>query len=183
MRKLLAGAGLAVLATALPAGAETADATAPCAAVDGTEVLTPAGLDEAFAPSPVPAVGHDFDDLAGEPPAPVPALPPLEYRQESVVAFDYVLDVSGSTATPDAQQATVAIALGWDNDSDFDLYVYDAAGNVLSDANSFNPLDGSGEAASLGNVAHCTVLRIEVVNYAGVPTSAMTLDTKVTRLK
>lgn len=201
MRKLLVGVSIAVLAGAFPAAAQEAEPvpTAPCDVPADTIVQGLSATSQSFSPSPVPSVGHDVEEEVPrsvnvpDAPDPVPPLPlpervdvPVDnfgYHEESVTAFDYIVDVSGSSTVPFAVKGSVTLTLGWDNDSDFDLYVYDAEGNVLSDANTFNPLDGSGEIATLSSVPHCTVLHVEVVNYAGIPNSAMTLGGSLKSLK
>lgn len=179
MRKFFIAAAIATVATALPATAEV-EPTAPCAVPANTMVLGLAAASKSFSPSPVPAVGTDFDDLARNSGAPAPDVP---YHKESTVSFKYIVDVSGSPTVPSALKGNPTLNLGWDNDSDFDMYVYDAAGKLIPTSNGFNPLDGSGETAALSGVAHCSVLRVDVVNYAGIPTSAMTLGTTLKNLK
>lgn len=117
----------------------------------------------------MPSVGHDIQEVP--------------YNEASVTRFHYRADVSGSATKPLANRGTVELTLSWDNDSDFDLYVYDAEGNELGLSNSFNPLDGSGETLSFPDTYHCTDLRIDVVNYLGLPDSALVLDAKVKSLK
>jgi hypothetical protein len=77
----------------------------------------------------------------------------------------------------------VSLTLGWGNDTDFDLYVYDAAGIEVARSVSFNPLDGAGEAVTLAQAAHCTRLHIEVVNYLGDPTQTLTLAGRLSKLR
>jgi hypothetical protein len=82
---------------------------------------------------------------------------------------------------PDATAADVTVTLTWDNRSDYDLYVYDGADEILSYSNSFNPSTGVGrEEVVLTALPHCTDLRIDVLNYLGLPTLAMELRLGVT---
>jgi hypothetical protein len=179
MRTLLTVAAIAVVASAVPVSAEVVP-TAPCEVPADTTVLGLTATSQAFAPSPIPAAGTDFDDLARNSDVPAPVVP---YHEQSAVSFDYIVDVSGSSTVPAATKGNATLNLGWDNDSDFDMYVYDAAGNDIPVPNGFNPLSGAGESVTLTGVAHCTVLHVEVVNYAGLPTSAMTLGTTLKGLK
>jgi hypothetical protein len=164
----------AILTSALPAVAQVLP-TPACAAVPNTKALGLAGTNESFAPSPVPSVGTDFDDIAGQ--------TIIGYHEQSVVAFDYVVDVSGSPTVPTATKADVSLTLGWGNDTDFDLYVYDATGNLVGSSVNFNPQAGAGEVVTLSLVAHCTRLHVEVVNYLGDPTSQLTLAGRLSKLK
>ncbi len=100
-------------------------------------------------------------------------------REARPVRFKYRVDVSGSAATPSARTADVRIALDWDDDSDYDLYVYDSNDELLTYSYSFNWVAGAGEAVFLPQLAHCTDLRVDVVTYLGLPTNEMTLDTSV----
>ena len=182
MRKLLLGTSFAVLAGVVPVSAQTAPQhTAPCEVPADTTVLGLEATKQSFSPSPIPAVGTDFDDLGREVGAPVTQ--EIPYHSQSAVVFNYIVDVSGSATAPYATKGNATINLGWDNDSDFDMYLYDSDGKLIETTNGFNPLNGSGETASLSNVAHCTTFRVEVVNYLGVPTSAMTLSTTLKGLK
>lgn len=170
MRRLLILTLSALALSAIPAAAQEEPLpTPPCPTSEEFATLGLTGKDESFSPSPVPSVGHDILD---EP-----------YKEESVTRFQYRLDVSGSETKPFATSASIELILGWDNDGDLDLYVYDANGNLLGESVNFNPLDGAGEMVFATCVAHCTDLRVDVVNYLGVPTSAVTLDVNVKNLK
>src|SRR5687768_14046513 len=136
MRKALLPA-LALLAlTAGPAVAQTTpEPTPPCEASEQFVSLGLAGKQESFSPEPVPSFGTDIinDEVT-----------PMPYHEESVTRFRYRVDVSGSTTKPFAKTANVTLGLTWDNDSDFDLYVYDKADAPVGESVNFNPLDGSG---------------------------------------
>jgi hypothetical protein len=166
---------LAVLAlgTAPAAAQTTPEPTPPCPASEQFSTLGIDGKTEMFAPEPIPSVGHDIASL----------VEPTPYHEESVTRFRYRVDVSGSTAKPFANRATVDLTLSWDNDTDFDLYVYDAEDTLLDNSVASNPVSGSGEFLSFPDTYHCTDLRIDVVNYLGLPTSALVLDAKVRNLK
>ena len=73
----------------------------------------------------------------------------------------------------------------WDNDGDYDLYLYDVEGEPIGEgANGFNPLDGAGETMTLSRAAHCTDFRVDIVNYLGAsPVTAMELGLKVSSLR
>jgi hypothetical protein len=173
MRRALLPAIALMLVTALPASAQTPTPTPPCAASEQYASLGLAGKNEAFAPEPIPSFPYDIVNL----------VQPTTYREESVTRFRYRVDVSGSTTKPYATNATVELNLTWDNDTDFDLFVYDSTDTLIDSSNTFNPLDGSGEALTFAGVAHCTDIRIDVVNYLGRPDSALVLDAKVKNLK
>ena len=178
MRKIaLAAAAAALLVSAAPVTAEEPVATQPCAASEEYTTLGLAGAKEDVTPSPIPAVGTDFDDLAEQ--------PTIGYHEESAVSYLYRLDLSGSPTLPTATKGRVNINLNWDNDGDYDLYVYDTQGKLIGEGtNGFNPLDGAGEAMTLSSAGHCTDFRIDVVNYLGAsPVTAMDLTLKVSNLK
>ncbi|MGH2692587.1 MAG: hypothetical protein ACRDHM_08810 [Actinomycetota bacterium] len=164
---------LIALGTAPAAAQTTPEPTQPCPTSEQFGTLGIAGKTEMFAPEPVPSVGHDLGSL----------VTPVPYHEESVTRFRYRVDVSGSTTKPFANRATVDLILSWDNDTDFDLYVYDAADTLIDSSVSTNPISGSGEILSFPDTAHCTDLRIDVVNYLGLPNSALVLEAKVKNLK
>lgn len=177
MRKLLAPVITILALTAVPVAAQTPppEPTPPCPTSEQFVTLgNGAGKHEAFSPQPTPSFPYDIvnDNVQ-----------PMTYREDSVTRFRYRVDVSGSATKPFAKTATVNLTLAWDNDTDFDLFVYDKDDNALGESVSFNPLDGSGENVSLAAVPQCTDIRIDVVNYLGLPTSALTLDGKLTSLK
>ncbi|MGH2711044.1 MAG: hypothetical protein ACRDH9_07570 [Actinomycetota bacterium] len=174
MRRALIPAIALVALAAGPASAQTPEPTPPCPTSEQFTTLGLTGMQESFAPEPVPSVGTDIinDEVT-----------PMPYHEESVTRFRYRVDVSGSTAKPFAKTANVTLTLSWDNDSDFDVYVYDKDDAAIGESVSFNPLDGSGETIGLVGVAHCTDIRIDVVNYLGLPDSALVLDAKLTNLK
>lgn len=168
-RLLLALAAPALLGLALPATA-AGPATAPCAAVEGATTLAPgAPAEEEFSAPLLP--GAAFTDAE----QPVPA--------QSSAFFRYVVDLSGDAGVPDAGRATYTLQVGWTDDTDFDVYVTDAAGRSLGDGASFNPLSGSGETVSVGSVRHCTELVVEVRNYVGTPGQPMTASSRLSGLK
>ena len=174
MSRHLATALVAIALGAAPAAAQTTpEPTPPCPSSEQFTTLGIAGKTESFSPEPIPSVGHDLASL----------VTPTPYHEESVSRFLYRVDVSGSTAKPFANRATLELNLSWDNDTDFDLYVYDTAGNLLDSSVSTNPISGSGEVLSFPDTAHCTDLRIDVVNYLGLPNSALVLDAKLKSLK
>jgi hypothetical protein len=169
MRKLLVPSIAVLILAATPAWAQTPEPTPPCATSEQFTTLGIAGKQTSFAPEPVPSVGHDITETP--------------YNEDSVTRFRYRVDVSGSTTKPFAKTANLTLTLDWDNDSDFDLYVYDKDDAALDDSVSFNPLDGAGENVTLTAVAHCTDIRIDVVNYLGLPNSALSLNATLTNLK
>lgn len=158
--------------------------TAPCSASSEYTRVGLAGAHEDVTPSLFPSietiVAHD----------------PRAYTERSVVRFKYRIDVSQSSAAPSARTADVRIALSWDNPygllvyDDYDLYVYDANGELL--AYSFNTngsvyypfgSTGSGELVLVSPVPHCSDLRVDIVNNLGLPTTKMALDTTLGSLE
>ena len=183
MRRLVPPVALAMLVGAVPVGAEEPAATAPCETSEEFPTLSLAGVKQAVTPSAIPSIGTDFDDLArDEGGAPAPE---VAYHPQSAVTYQFRLDLSGSPTVPAAKTGNAAITISWDNDADYDLYVYDAEGNAIGEgANSFNPLDGSGESMLLPRAAHCTDFRVDIVNYlAPGPVTKMELAAKVSSLK
>jgi hypothetical protein len=167
-RRSIVGVFAALLVLALtPTVAQAA--TAPCPASDKYAPLGLNGVKKAVTPSPTPAVGHD---VTGEP-----------YREEAVTRSFYRLDLSGSPTKPDAALGDVTIRLTWDNRTDFDMYVYDGAGSELGESVSSNFVSGVGrETVGVPALSHCQDLRIDVVNYLGLPTSALQLEITVANL-
>jgi hypothetical protein len=181
MRKIALSAAAALLLAAAPVTAQEAEIlpTEPC---EVSEEYTTLGLDgttEDVTPSPIPAVGTDFDTLVDEDDDSIP------YHEESTVSYLFRLDLSGSEVVPDASTGNVNLNLMWDNDGDYDLYVYDAEGNAIGEgANGFNPINGAGEQMMLSRTAHCTDFRVDIVNYLGVsPVTAMDLTAKISSLR
>ena len=182
MRKIALAAVAAMLVAAAPVAAEETTEplpTAACEASDEYTTLGVGGTTQKVTPSPVPAVGTDFDTLVDENNDQIP------YHEASTVSYKFRLDVSGSEKLPTATMGNALINLAWDNDGDYDLYIYDTAGKLIGEgANTFNPMDGAGETMTLSRAAHCTDFRIDIVNYAGVsPVTAMELTAKVTNLR
>jgi hypothetical protein len=179
MRKIALAAAAALFVAVAPVAAEEPVPTPPCAVSEEYPTLSLAGATQDVTPAAVPAVGTDADDAVGPP---VPVIP---YHPQSTVSYRFRLDLSGSPTVPAAKTGNVAINLNWDNDGDYDLYLYDAAGNPTGEANNgFNPVDGSGESASLSRTAHCTDFRIDIVNYlAPGPVTNMDLVLKVSSLR
>lgn len=178
MRKIALAAAAAMVVAAAPVAAQTEPVpTAPCEASEEYTTLGIDGATEEVSPSPIPSVGHDFDDLAGR--------NDINYHEQSAVSYLYRLDLSGSPDVPAATKGRVNLTLGWDNDGDYDIYVYDTEGNLIGEgANQFNPQAGAGEQMMLSNAAHCTDFRIDIVNYLGAsPVTAMELTAKVSGLK
>ena len=170
MRKLFVGAAVAMLAGALPVSAQVAEPvpTQPCAAVDGATVIGLDGKAETFSSPLIPAVGHDLPTAAGQ---------PGPYPEHSTKVFSYLIDLSGSATAPYATKGSVNLNLTWDNDLDYDMYTY-VNGNLIDSAEAGTPTP-TPETAPLTNVAHCTVLRIDVVNYSGPPTTSLKLTTAI----
>ena len=185
MRKIALIAAAALFVAAAPVAAQEAEIvpTAPCEASEDYATLGIDGAVEEVTPSPVPSFSHDFDDLVEQ--VTGQDVPNRDYPAQSAVTYLYRLDLSGSEAVPAATTAGVALNLNWDNDGDYDLYVYDTEGNLIGEGqNGFNPLDGAGEAMSLSNAAHCLDFRVDIVNYLGAsPVTEMTLTAKVSKLK
>lgn len=173
----------AILAAAMPMTAEAAVPTAPCAQSSEYGNVGLAGAHEDVTPALIPDPAIHGDPFSA-----------TDYPEESVVRFKYRIDVSGSAENPSALTADVRIALRWDNGvSDYDLYVYDANGELLAgnngglgNLNNGDLLNGdvSGlEKQFLPHMPHCTDLRVDVVNYEGLPPSEMTLDTTLGELE
>ena len=186
MRKIALAAAAAMVVAAAPVGAQEATEPTPTAPCEASEEYTTLGIDgatEDVTPSPVPSFSHDFDDLVEE--VTGEDVPNRDYPEQSAVSYLYRLDLSGSDAAPAAKTARVALNLTWDNDADYDLYVYDTEGNLIGEGqNGFNPIDGAGEQMMLSNAAHCTDFRIDIVNYLGAsPVTSMELSAKISGLK
>ena len=185
MRKIALAAAAAVFVVAAPVTAQEAEIvpTAPCEASEDYTTLGIDGAAEDVSPSPVPSFSHDFDDLVES--VTGQDVPNRDYPEQSAVSYLYRLDLSGSEAVPAAKAARVALNLTWDNDGDYDLYVYDTEGNLIGEGqNGFNPIDGAGEAMTLSSAAHCLDFRVDVVNYLGAsPVTEMNLTAKVSNLK
>jgi hypothetical protein len=152
--------------------------TAPCAASSEYTRVGSRGAHQDVTPSVFPhAVSVEAWAFEDE----------THYDERSVVRFKYRIDVSHSPAAPSARTADVRIQLSWDNDTDYDLYVYDTDGELLAVSYNTNlspilrPLSdwatGAGEVVLLPRVPHCKDLRVEIVNNFGLPTPEMTLDT------
>ena len=171
MRKLLIGSALAVVASALPVSAQVAEPvpTEPCAPVEGATVIGLDGRVEEFSSPLIPAFGHDLPTLAGQ---------PGPYPEHSTQVFNYLIDLSGSETAPYATKGSVNMSLTWDNDLDYDMYVYDADGDLVDMAEAGTPTP-TPEVAMLSSVAHCSTFRIDVVNYSGPPTTSLTLTTAI----
>ena len=99
--------------------------------------------------------------------------------EQSIARYTYRLDLSGSADVPNATQADVRFTLTWDDLSDLDLKVYDAAGTPLGQGAEFTIVAGALERVFLPDKAHCTDLRVEIHNFAGLPTSNVDLDVTV----
>jgi hypothetical protein len=171
MRKLGLIAVAALVATALPAAAqEPLPPTPPCETSTQYGAVGLAGKTQAVTPAARPSFGHDIREVP--------------YDEASVTRFLYRIDLSGSQTKPRAQYGDVQIRLTWDNRSDFDLYAYDKDGAELDTSVSFNIQSGVGsETVDLIDLAHCTDVRIDVVNYLGLPNSALNLQTSILGLR
>jgi hypothetical protein len=101
--------------------------------------------------------------------------------EESRVLYKYRLDVSGSEANPFATKANVNVDLNWDNDGDFDLFVYDSSGSELGSSTDF--VADRVEMVTLVQAPHCMDFQVEIVNFLAPPALSMTLDTTVSSLK
>ncbi len=158
----------AMVAVALPSAVEASDPTAPCHPSPEYANAGLAGAHEDVTPAFMPS-WLDHETSGG-------------YEDYSVVRFQYRIDVSGSPTKPFAQSADVRVTLGWDNPpSDYDLYVYDAAGQLVASSAKSPNLVGS-EIAFIPEASHCTDLRVDIVNYIGLP-GEMTLDTTIGSLE
>ena len=173
MPKPWIAAVITALVLAAPAGAqevpEEPEPTPPCEESEEYATLGLDGATEDVEPALIPAVGHD---ILEEP-----------YREEAVTRYRYRLDVSGSEELPTAIRADVRFAVTWDNDGDFDLYVYDADGELLGSSTQFNPQAGAGETVQLSQIDHCADLTVEIVNYLASPLTTMEMRTTVSRLR
>jgi hypothetical protein len=156
---------LALVLTALPAAAQEQAPSAPCTVNQQFETLGVNGAAESFVPRPVPSFGHDVTQTP--------------YSERSVSRYLYQLDLSGSDEHPFANAAKVEVTLTWNNDSDLDLYVYDGLDRRLAESTNLNPVDGTGERVVVPGVRHCSDLRVDVVNYLGLPTSTALLELNV----
>ena len=173
MKRLSLLAIAVLLALGLPASAESTP-TAPCADSAEYSRVGLLGAHEDVTPPAIPSA-VDFVTAGGREGI---------YQDQSVVRFTYRIDVSGSASKPAAQAGDVTVALRWDDGftvSDYDLYVYAANGDFLSRSNSGPAgLDLSGtETVFLPEVAHCTDLRVDILNFSGLPPSEMTLATTI----
>jgi hypothetical protein len=101
--------------------------------------------------------------------------------EESRVNYTYRLDVSGSETNPYATKANVTVDVNWDNDGDFDLYVYDKDDSLLGSSTDF--IQDRVETVVLSAAAHCLDFRVEIVNFLAPPPLEMSLDVKVSNLK
>lgn len=170
MRVLAVAALAALVVAAVPAGGAEPVPTPPCASSAQYQTLGIAGTHKDVATPLVPNIAHN------EASQPAPA--------QSISSVFLRFDSSGSTTVPTATQGQLVLNITWDNQSDFDVYVYDAAGSEIGSGTTFDPEDGAGaESILLAGVKHCTDLRVDVNNYAGLPTSAIDLDVVVSKLK
>lgn len=153
----------------------------PCPASPRYERVGLSGAHENVTPSPIPDHGIEWMlyGLDG----------PYYYSEQSTVRFRYRIDLSGSSKVPRARVADIAVELRWDNVSDYDLWVYDADGELLGGLNGGPGNYNNGnltkgdlrgiETEVLDQVPHCTDLRVDVVNFNGVPPNEMTLDVTI----
>ncbi|MGH2711045.1 MAG: hypothetical protein ACRDH9_07575 [Actinomycetota bacterium] len=103
------------------------------------------------------------------------------FASESYVDYRYRLDVSGSETKPFATKANVTVNLAWDNDGDFDLYVYDKDDSQLGSSTDF--VQDRVETVTLSGAAHCLDFRVRIQNFLAPPALEMALDTTVSNLK
>lgn len=69
--------------------------------------------------------------------------------------------------------AAVGVTLSWGGPSDFDLNI--AGPNGEASSLGTNALEGNTETADAGPIAACDVIDVSVMNFAGLPTEALTL--------
>ncbi|MGH2692017.1 MAG: hypothetical protein ACRDHM_05895 [Actinomycetota bacterium] len=167
MNKLFIGAVAVLALIATPAAAQTEPVPTPPCAV--SEEYPTVGLDGKHEDVDSPLLPDSLQAL-GEP-----------FTSQTYVSYKYRLDISGSAEKPFATKANVAIDLNWDNDGDFDLYVYDSTDSLIGSSTDF--VADRIESVVLVGAPQCTDFRIQINNFLAPPSLAMTLDTKVSSLK
>ncbi|MGH2691532.1 MAG: hypothetical protein ACRDHM_03420 [Actinomycetota bacterium] len=167
MNKLLIGAVVALALVATPAVAQTEPVpTPPCPVSSEYPTLGLGGkhedVDSPLLPDTLQALGEPF-------------------TSQTYVNYKYRLDISGSETKPFATKANVAIDLNWDNDGDFDLYVYDSTDSLIGSSTDF--VADRVENVVLVGTPQCTDFRVEIRNFLAPPAVTMTLDSTVSSLK
>jgi hypothetical protein len=162
MRKALL---LAVIGTLLGLAGPAAASAVDCGALGAGERLTADGLSLTF---DTPAVAAPelaaTRDITGN------AITP--YR---TATFSFVADLAPSAS------ALVVATLDWETLSDYDLYVFDADGELLVRADTSNIDEGQTtiERAEF-ELLHCDRISVVVRNWAGSPVEPLTLAISVT---
>lgn len=173
MRTLVSLAAVAMLLTAIPAGADPippAPVSQPCTQdqVEAADyVLTTNGLTEVV-PTPTAMSPYPLG-LGGEP-------DPLGFQEAATDVYTILLDVN-----PDHVAATPNVSLMWEHTGDIDMDIY-SNGQLVGESHSFNPQDGNGENASAGKVKHCATFEVHIRNYISTP-GDITMDVTLSSLR
>ena len=104
-----------------------------------------------------------------------PVATPADPLYLSSTFEDLVLVLPEGEGAPTA--ADVTVTLGWSGPSDFDLTVTGPAGEDSSLAT--NAIEGNTESVTVSGVLQCEGIGVEVQNFAGLPTEALTLTVDV----
>ena len=157
MRTLVSLAAVAMLLTALPAGADPIPVSQPCTQdqVDAADfVVTTDGLTDTV-PTPTAMSPYPLG-LGGEP-------DPLGFQEAATDVYTILVDVN-----PDHVAATPSVRIDWAHTGDIDMDIY-KNGALVEGSHNFNPLDGNGEQATAGKVKHCETFEVHIRNYISTP--------------
>ncbi len=157
MRTLVSLAAVAMLLTAIPAGADPVPVSEPCTQdqVDAADFVVKTGGLTDTVPTPT-AMSPCPPGAGGEP-------DPFFNDAATTEIYTILVDVN-----PDHVAATPTVSLTWEHTGDIDMDIY-KDGAVAGESHSFNPLDGNGETASAGKVKHCETFEIHIRNYISTP--------------